>query len=392
MNTNRISRLALTSLPLAALLGAALPAQALEYGGYYRAAPAASNDDKSRACYGLNGPGLKYRLGNECDVHGEFFVSHGIEVGGVSYKGLVMGVANTPVTDIGSVDSDIDQAYVEARGFGFAPESTFWIGKRFYGRADVHIVDTKFTVMDGVGAGVMDIAAGPGKLAFSYFNEDLDGSRSGDRVNVEYYDLPVNPGGRLRLVATLADSDKPGARGGAGLTVQHNQGDFQGEGGGNSVWLQYAENGAGLDGNFASPAAGDDLKSWRLVESYHWQKGAFGGQALAMYQHDKSSLTGTTRSVSVGGRISYALGQYFKLVGEVGHSWKKPEHGDAARLTKFTFAPTLSTGPGFMTRPEIRLFVTTARWNDAAGNVTGLAALEGDTSGTSYGIQIEHWF
>lgn len=392
MNTTRIGRLALTTLPVAALLGAALPAQAFEYGGYFRAAPAASKDSKSRACYGLNGPGLKYRLGNECDVYGEFFVSHGVEVGGVAYKALVMASVGTPLTDIRAVDADLAQAYVEARGFGFSPDSTFWIGRRFHGRADVHIVDTKFTVLDGLGAGVTDIPAGPGKLAFSYFQEDLDGSLTGDRVNAEFYDLPVNPGGRLRLVATVADSDTPGARGGVGLTVQHNQGSFQGEGGGNSVWLQYARNGAGLDGNFATPSAGEDVRSWRLAESYHWQKGAFGGQALAMYQHDKSSVTGTTRSVSVGGRISYALGQYFKLVGEVGHSVKKPEQGDTARLTKFTFAPTLSTGPGFMTRPEIRLFVTTARWNDAAGNVTGLAAFDGDTSGTSYGVQVEHWF
>ncbi len=389
---NRIKHLAVACFPLAGLLATPQAAQAFDYGGYLRASPAAEENDKSRACYGLDGPGLKYRLGNECDLYGEFFVSHGVELGGVSYKALAMVNAASPLTNMTPIESDLNQFYVEAKGFGFAPEATFWVGKRFYGRADVHIVDTKFTVLDGLGAGVGDIAAGPGKLAFSYFKEDLDGRLKGDRVNAEFYDLPVNPGGRLRFVASLAKADAAGSKGGAGLTVEHSQGDFQGEGGGNRVWLQYAENGAGLDGNFAAPPLGADVKSWRLAESYHWQKGAFGGQALAMLQQDRSSVTGTTRSASVGGRVSYALTQHFKLVGEVGHSRKKPEHGDTARLTKVTFAPTLSTGPGFMTRPELRLFVTKAKWNKAAGNVTGLEAFEGDTSGTSYGVQLEHWF
>jgi len=36
--------------------------------------------------------------------------------------------------------------------------------------------------------------------------------------------------------------------------------------------------------------------------------------------------------------------------------------------------------------------VTTAKWNAAAGNVTGQAAFAGETSGTSYGAQVEVWY
>lgn len=60
---------------LALLASAACHVQALEWGGYFRAGPGASKKDASRACYGLSGPGLKYRLGNECDIYGEFFLS-----------------------------------------------------------------------------------------------------------------------------------------------------------------------------------------------------------------------------------------------------------------------------------------------------------------------------
>ena len=53
---------------------------------------------------------------------------------------------------------------------------------------------------------------------------------------------------------------------------------------------------------------------------------------------------------------------------------------------------TLSTGPGLMDRPEFRLYVTHAKWNKAAGNVTGEPGYDGQTSGTSFGAQVEVWF
>ena len=99
-----------------------------------------------------------------------------------------------------------------------------------------------------------------------------------------------------------------------------------------------------------------------------------------------------TDSASIGGRASYAFTRNFKLVSELGVSQYKPEGGETARLTKLTIAPTLAIGPDFWSRPEFRLYVTHAKWNDAAGNVTGQAAFDGKTSGTSYGAQVEWWF
>jgi maltoporin len=46
----------------------------------------------------------------------------------------------------------------------------------------------------------------------------------------------------------------------------------------------------------------------------------------------------------------------------------------------------------FWSRPELRFYVTMARWNKAAGNVTGNPALANETSGTSAGAQVEWWF
>jgi maltoporin len=133
-------------------------------------------------------------------------------------------------------------------------------------------------------------------------------------------------------------------------------------------------------------------KSWRIVESVNWQGGAFGGQAIALVAREKDRAGVDTDSATLGGRVSYGVTKNFKLVGEVGVSQYKPDGGQTARLTKFTFAPTLSIGPNYWDRPEFRLYVTHGKWNKAAGNVTGQAALEGKTSATSYGAQVEWWF
>ena len=140
-------------------------------------------------------------------------------------------------------------------------------------------------------------------------------------------------------------------------------------------------------------------KQFRLVESLAWQVGPFGGQAVALVgQHEKDdvALTPKYNELSVGGRVSYALSKNFKLVSEAGYMQKKPDGSATQKLAKFTFAPTLSTGPGFWNRPELRLYVTTAKWNNAANAASGLAGLtglnNGKTTGTSYGAQAEIWF
>ena len=75
---------------------------------------------------------------------------------------------------------------------------------------------------------------------------------------------------------------------------------------------------------------------------------------------------------------------------------KRPDGPARNGLTKLTFAPTWSTGPGFWNRPDLRLYVTTARWNDAANAGAGLDGLtglgDGATRGTSWGVQLETWF
>jgi maltoporin len=394
---------------LTLLAFAACQAHAVDWGGYFRAGPGASKKDASRACYGLNGPGLKYRLGNECDIYGEFFLSQGMKAEGVDYKAFLMTNLFNPQTDTGSATTGINQMYVEGKGFDIAPNTNFWIGKRFYGRADVHIVDTFFTNLSGVGAGA-DIPVGLGTLGVAYFHTDASATASGNRLNFDWSGFEINPRGKLRVLGTITQGHFSGGKSGAAITVQHNQ-DIRRIGalqqkdvleeldeGGNTFWLQYAQGSAGLNGNFGDLTAGSDVKSWRAVESVSWQKGRLGGQAMVMFQQDKSNATGKVDSGSLGGRVSWAFTKNFKLLAELGYSQKKPDGGPTQKLTKFTIAPTLSTGPGFFNRPELRVYVTSAKWNDAANAAAGPDGLIGvpgtgtKTSGTSYGAQVEIWF
>ena len=60
------------------------------------------------------------------------------------------------------------------KGVDIAPQALFWMGKR-RDRDDVHIVDTFFTNMSGVGAGVENIDVGFGKFGFAGYKADSAG-------------------------------------------------------------------------------------------------------------------------------------------------------------------------------------------------------------------------
>ena len=62
-------------------------------------------------------------------------------------------------------------------------------------------------------------------------------------------------------------------------------------------------------------------------------------------------------------------------------------------LTKATVALTAAAGRGPYSRPEMRLFYTYAKWNDAAkGWVASNTVYANNTSGSSVGIQAETWW
>jgi maltoporin len=272
------------------------------------------------------------------------------------------------------------------------PEATFWIGKARGRRGDVHIVDQFFVDMKGVGAGVKTIKAGSGQLGFAWYTTDGDSTltRPGQRFNVEWTGIASNPGGKANLFFTATKGNFTGGTNGLGATLRHDQ-DIGG-GLSNTLWLQFAEGSTSLEANFGDLALKSSAKSYRAVESINWQVGKFGGQAIALVGSAEDNAGVKTTSSTLGGRVSFAVTKNFKFVTELGASQYKTQGMAAAHLTKLTIAPTLSVGPDFWTRPELRLYATMAKWNTAAGNVTGQPGFAGKTSGNSVGAQVEWWF
>ena len=259
LRTTAVSRAAIACL--AGLLGASA-AHAVDWTGYMRGGPAATDvSGKSRQCYGLNSPGLKYRLGNECDFYGEFQLAQAMKADGVDFNAVLMTNYYSPQTESNN-NYGIEQAYVEMKGVDIAPSALFWMGKR-RDRDDVHIVDTFFTNMSGVGAGVENIDAGFGKFGFSGYKTDTNGGANGiARLHAQLYDIAVNPDGKLRLVGTFSKADSQGGvkgKDGFGFTVEHVQDKFFG--GGNHIWVQYAQGSTNINQGFGNATADTNTKT-----------------------------------------------------------------------------------------------------------------------------------
>jgi maltoporin len=388
-----------------------LPACALDTEGYLRVGSGRAADPK-RTCYDLAISGGHYRLGNECDFYGEFGLAHAVSARGATYRAMAMVNLQHPGTGDAGWGTQFEQFYVESVGLG-AHDLKLWLGKRFHGRFGVHILDTWFVRMDGTGLGADEIALAGAKLGVAYFRTEADSGapretapsdRPGRRLNIDLRAIPLGEAGTLRVTTAFTrghDDSKTGARGtsGFGLSVQHDQA-WDAIGGSHTAWLQYAQGSAGLDGNFGTMTASPHVRRWRLIESLTWQASTLGGQVVALIgghgQDVANGVPARYAELSIGGRVSYAVTPHIKLLVESGYMEKRPDGADTQRLAKLTFAPTWSTGPGFWNRPELRLYVTAARWNDAANVGAGLDGLtglgDGRTRGTSWGVQLETWF
>jgi maltoporin len=392
----------------------------VEVTGYSRGGGVYSynKDQQIKGGLTLGGDLQKFRLGNEGDTGVEVNMAKTFDVEGVKYKLDYMP------TKWNSGNVSTEQAWVEMSGLNFAPEAKFWVGQRRLRIQDVHIVD-KFLMDYGVneGAGVTDLSVGSVKVGTSLqsgdtFDNKMNAGTSASRLNVDISEINTNPGGKVRLMMASVSTSGLKSSGGSGFTFNHNQYDFLVPGLTNSVFLQTSSGYAALNGQFNTfyttytglSAANNQVagkKSNRIADSINWQSGRFGGQAILGYQTTKmDDQTYTTKDTSLGGRISYAYTNNFKMLLEAGMTSRKfSDNQDAQRLNKITIAPTLALSPDFWSRPELRFYVTRANWNTAAATAnsattdatgtpnanTGFGA-NGRTSQTLAGVQYEVWW
>lgn len=376
-----------------------------EFHGYLRTGVGHNSSGGEQACFGLEGV-AKYRLGNECDSYGELLYTKELvkSANGASFVGTFMVTAAASGYDFGTASPYVSQAYIEAKNLDFMRGGVVWMGKRYYHRPDIHVIDFKWLQSDGVGAGVNGVPAGPGKFSYALLRDDhlisTVRQSSATRHNFTYEGVEVNPNGTLQLDLTLISEDASvaGAHGGWSLSMVHLQDKVLG--GDNKVGVQYGV-GPGIKiGGTGDITQGSGVTRTRLFDQLIWQVTPdLCGSLVALVQRDKGSA-GTQTWTSIGVRPVYSVTENFKLQLDLGHDRIRPAaSGATQQLTKITFAPTLTAGRGFWTRPELRSFVTYAKWNRAAqlaaapaSSLSGTGVFGGNTNGTSVGLQLEAWF
>ena len=376
----------------------------------------------------------KYRLGNECEVWAEVeftTVVYAGDDGSVAHLHF-MPVAFIPTTYIGYSPTGVtssDQGspgtgatvafpnlYADIQGISWLFGGTAWAGTRYYKRESVYISDFFYWNPSGVGAGVEDLRFGnmmesapdsvrDMKFSLGFFAVDGEPGGSpqlpaqmdlGIRADLQVRGFRPWESGELQLgfqyiadysndyspqidPVTNVTYQKSNTHGGWGVTFQWVQDVL---GGNNKLALQYGKGGGTGFGTLSRFYYPDFSLHWdpaesryRVVDVITIQPTAwYGQQTNFVYQHDDNG-TGVSGAVtkwySVGTRASFGVLEHLKLLGEVGYDRVQKTNGaDPQWLLKATGAIAIAGARGFWGRPELRLFVTYAQWDKAAGGAS----------------------
>ena len=389
---------------------APLSVNALEFAGYLRSGVGNSLNGGKQSCFKLPGAEAKYRLGNECEQYAELELRQDVysfddgSVLSVDGMASLYNQYHRQLTFQGDNGSArLPQLYAQWSNLPSLNGGSLWAGRRYYKRNDIHISDFYYWNQSATGAGIEDVLIGGLKYSYALSRKDnLYQENYVTRHDFNVAGFNTNPGGQLELGLSYLDKpERTDAHSGWAITAQHVQSEFLG--GKNKFAVQYGEGsgtGLGYTGDFRLD---NSSKRYRIVEFFDWQvTPRFGGQVEAVYQKDFRPDGGNQEWLSLGVRPTYAISEQFKLVTELGHDQVKAADG-TRKLSKFTFAPTWSPkGPGFWTRPEVRLYYTYASWNaaaqraanefDAGSALSDSGAFGSARHGSNAGLQVEYWW
>jgi maltoporin len=400
--------------------------------GYFRAGYGASVEGGRQVCFQAPGAIAKWRLGNECDLYGEFLFSTPAYVGdnGMVATANVMFNVFIPTGTQGYPDGftaakgelgrDIhwgtNQFYFDFAGVPFLGEGTHaWVGRRFYKRDNIDTIDYFWWNSSGLGGGLEDIPLG-GTLKLSVAAFEMDGpgvvnatdptqpslparTDLGIRPDIRLYGITV-PGGQLVLGINpvLNASNNDATHSGFSATAMHVAPAF---GGTNKLAVQYGLGSAvGDNGVFGSLLTKTNKNFVRVLDHLDFQLSPqLGGEVLAVfnrYSKDDVTNTPTTVWLTAGGRLSYAIRENAQLIADAGFDTVDVDGSDRRNLFKISVAPAITAGKAFWARPQLRLFGTLAFWNAAARaagvDSGGVYTNTNKSVGATFGIQGEAWW
>jgi maltoporin len=404
-----------------------------EFHGYLRTGFGLNGEGGKMEAFKAPGAGAKYRLGNENDTYGEIALTNNWlreddPLKAPYVRSTVMLSFNT--LENFSFDSlnnqaqgndiALRQAFIQAGNvIQSLPDIQFWVGQRYYRRHDIHINDFYYLDMSGYGGGVEDVPIFGkfGKLALAWLGGSVDGYQTDhgnaakQNFDLRIYDIEAlygkftlwfdyahTRGGQVHDVFNPDGSpfDVQSSSGWAVGLIHRTEEEIL-FGGYNDFSIQY---GSGAAYNFQSTLdfSGPDLDAaWRFRVTDHFTiqpSPHFAMQALGLYEETEfGGPNSHQRWASIGARPVYFFNDRFSVALEAGIDWARSEPlGTNGHLWKITFAPQISRGGKFFSRPVLRAFVTYSQWSDDFKGLVGGTAYENATHGLSYGLQAEAWW
>ncbi|PNH96505.1 carbohydrate porin [Vibrio diazotrophicus] len=429
MKLNKLTKgiilgLVVTSAPALAL------ETATEFHGYIKSGLLLNGDGTRSNSLGLFTSYGKFRLGNEQNTKIELLPTFKFTTDEGTWAKVRTNLTHetTCTADWNCQDGDnhdiqFREGYVEMGGFSFSPESVFWAGKRYSSsNTSNHQYDWEYIQYNGTGGGVDKVDVGFAKMDVGVyaFTPSGENSANPDDSSTQGYpeDISLNvwfkkiadSGLDFQVVGhTMEKSSlrQNGPTSGLGLTAVYNFDGFYGLTNGYSrITAQYGEGLAAGDSvgkNGWGFGNAKDAKSARIVFdglanlSESWELSTF-----AFYQSDSDyapwagTKTGADRDIyAIGVRPHNQITKNFAMQYELGYEHIKEDVADGADggFYKATIAPTLMLETGFWARPQIRAFVTYAKWDDeAASKIDSGYTRNGDTDTLNFGVQAEVWF
>lgn len=362
-----------------------------------------------------------FRLGNESDTYYELDLAKRFDLNNGSWATAHFMIAHKDGSDTDSEENgsvgynSTRQTFVEMGGLEFAPHLTFWAGRRYYGREDIHLMDFYWKDMSGIGAGVQGINVGNSKLDIAFLTKSQpNGNTVADLgqyvvkcLDFKLSEVAAGPG-KLDFELAFYNGETGNAlkenEEGYHIDAAYGLGNFFGFGEGSSkVALQYGV-GLGKDFNITpwndrsddkTIAFNNDKENTRLLAFGVWQiSEQFEIQPALVYQINDKAGNDNQDWYAFGLRPVYHFNENFALQFEAGYESLDRDSENANRsVTKFTIAPTLTLDLGYFTRPQLRAFATYATWDNYDGDQAGYGANNpSKDNGLFYGVQFEVWF
>jgi len=366
------------------------------------------------------------RLGNEFDTYAE--IGLGQELFNADEHSMYldtmfsmesdgnMETEKTSESDSKEAEFGIKQAALKLKGYiPDAPDAVIWAGKRFYQRQDLHIIDTKYLNISGYGTGIEGLNIGPGSLSTAIIRGDgdaWDGSTSIGDLNVYYGDVRYSnltpwEGAWAEVAVDYAvvnptdeqkKTDAVDLDNGVMVTAQLSQSFSMGW---NKTVFQYGDK--GLAQNMISQGGGwydiwsgdvNNAKGYRLINTgdIKFTDNFMIDHVLTYgYAENHGDNVDDENLLSVVMRPTYSWSDYNKTILELGYfKDNKTLNGGTEEKSggkKITLAHAFTIGKSFLSRPELRFYVSYLK--DDEGNTFKDGTKNNDVF---YGAQFEAWW